>query len=106
MASVRRLSRFVRREWLSLTLAACAALLALDVVFAPLGLRDLLALRAERGRLEVVHARLLESNAALKIKLRRLQGDDRYLERLIRKQLGYARSGEIVYRFAARADTQ
>ncbi len=100
---MRRLSLYLRREWLTLTLALCSALLALDFALAPLGLRDLLALRAERGRLEAVHQRLLESNAALQVKVGRLHSDDRYLQRLIREQLGYARPGEIVYRFAARA---
>jgi cell division protein FtsB len=97
---MRRLSLYLRREWLTLTLAAMSVLLALDFAFAPLGLRDLVALRAERSRLEAVHLRLLESNAALKAKLSLLQGDSKYLQRLIREQLGYVRPGEIVYRFA------
>ncbi len=103
MLLVRRLTLYVRREWLTLTLAALSALLAADFALAPLGLRDLLALRAERARLEAVHTRLLESNTALKVKVRRLRSDDHYLQRLIREQLGYARPGEIVYRFAAHA---
>ena len=98
---MRRLSSYLRREWLTLTLAVVSALLALDFAFAPLGLRDLVALRAERTRLEAVHIRLLESNATLKTKVRLLQGDRNYLQRLIRKQLGYVRPGEIVYRFAS-----
>lgn len=106
MLLVRRVSLYLRREWLTLTLAAFAALLALDFAFAPLGLRDLLALRAERARLEAAHSRLLESNTALKIKVRRLRSDNHYIERLIREQLGYARPGEIVYRFAPRASDE
>jgi cell division protein FtsB len=106
MLLVRRLSLYLCREWLTLLLAALAALLAVDFAFAPLGLRDLLALRAERTRLESVHLRLLKSNAALKIKVRRLRGDDHYLERLIREQLGYVRPGDLVYRFADHATAE
>lgn len=100
---MRRLSLYLRREWLTLALAALLALLATDVAFAPLGLRDLLALRAERARLEAVHLRLLETNTELKVKAGRLRDDDRYLQRMIREQLGYVRPGEIVYRFATPA---
>jgi cell division protein FtsB len=102
---VRRLSLYLRREWLTLMLAVLSTLLALDFALAPLGLRDLFALRAERVRLETVHARLLESNSALKIEVRRLRGDDRYLQRLIREQLGYVRPGDLVYRFAEHPTT-
>lgn len=104
MLNVRRLSSFLRREWLTLTLAVVSALLALDFAFAPLGLSDLVVLRAERTRLEAIHMRLLESNADLKTKVRLLRGDKHYQERLIREQLGYVRPGEIVYRFAAPAN--
>lgn len=100
MLTVQRLSSFLRREWLTLTLAAVAALLALDFAFAPLGLSDLVILRAERTRLEAIHVRLIESNANLKTKVRLLRGDKHYQEQLIREQLGYVRPGEIVYRFA------
>jgi cell division protein FtsB len=94
---------YLRREWLTLTLAAVSALVALDFALAPLGVRDLLALRAERTRLEAIHLRLLESNAELKGKVRLLKGDSDYLQRLIREQLGYVRPGEIVYRFSTRS---
>ncbi len=100
MLLVRRLSLYLRREWLTLMLATLSALLAADFALAPLGLHDLLALRAERARLETVHARLLESNTALKLKIRRLHRDNHYLQRLIREQLGYVRPGDFVYRFA------
>lgn len=103
MLLVRRLGLQIRREWLTLLLAAAAALIALDFAIGPLGMRDLMVLRARRARLETAHTRLLESNAALRVKLKRLRGDDRYLERLIREQLGYVRPDELVYRFAAPA---
>ncbi len=96
-----RIRLYLRREWLSLILAAVCALLAADFATGPLGLRDLVALRARRAQLEITHQRLLQSNAALRLKLNRVRGDRRYLQRLIREQLGYVRPDEIVYRFAA-----
>lgn len=100
---VQRLSLYLGREWLTLTLAALSMLLAADLALAPLGLRDLLALRAERARLETTHTHLLESNATLDLKVRRLRNDGHYLQRLIREQLGYVRPGDLVYRFAEHA---
>jgi cell division protein FtsB len=100
MLLVSRLSLYLRRRWLTVALAAACGLLAVDFVSGPLGLRDLMALRARRAQLESVHKELLKSNAALKLKLGRLGNDDRYLERRIREQLGYVRPDDLVYRFA------
>jgi cell division protein FtsB len=100
MLLVNRLSLYLCREWLTVVLVAACALLAMDFVAGPLGLRDLMALRERRTQLETVHKELLKSNAALKLKLGRLGNDDRYLERRIREQLGYVRPDELVYRFA------
>lgn len=97
---VNRLTLYLRRQWLTLVLAAACSLMAVDLVTGPLDLGDLMALRARRAQLESVHRELLKSNAALKLKLARLGSDDRYLERLIREQLGYVRPDEVVYRFA------
>ena len=96
-----RLTFHLRRHWLTIALGAIAAALALDFAVGPLGLRDLMALRARRTQLEATHRQLLSSNAALKLKLERLRADDRYVERRIREQLGYVRPDELVYRFAS-----
>jgi cell division protein FtsB len=101
MFLVGRLSTFVRRQWLAMTLAAACGLLAFDVVAGPLGLRDLIALRQRRAQLELAHRELVKSNAQLSLQLGRLNHDDRYLERRIREQLGYVRPDEMVYRFVA-----
>lgn len=98
---VRRLILYLRREWLTLILAAAFAMLALDAAMAPLGIRDLVALRARRAQLEDTHQHLLASHTALKLKIQRLQRDNHYIERLIREQLGYVRPNELVYRFPA-----
>jgi cell division protein FtsB len=106
MLLVKRLSLYLRRQWLTLVLAAACGLLALDFAMGPLGVRDLTLLRARRIQLETVHKKLLKSNAALKLKLGRLGNDDRYLERRIREQLGYVRPDELVYRFATESPSQ
>ena len=106
MLLVNRLSLHLRREWLTLLLAAACGLLAVDFVIGPLGVRDLIVLRERRAQLEGVHRGLLKSNAALKFKLDRLGNDDRYLERRIREQLGYVRPDELVYRFATEASSE
>jgi cell division protein FtsB len=100
MRLVNRLSLYLRRDWLTIILAAACSLLAVDFACGPLGMRDLMVLRERRGQIEAVHGDLLRSNAALKLKLGRLHTDDRYLERRIREQLGYVRPDELVYRFA------
>jgi len=106
MLLVNRLSLYLRREWLTLLLAAACGLLAVDLVSGPLGVRDLIVLRERRAQLEGTHEGLLKSNAALKRKLGRLGNDDRYLERRIREQLGYVRPDELVYRFATEASSE
>lgn len=100
MILVIRLTMYLRREWLTLVLAVACALLAMDFVAGPSGIRDLIVLRGRRAQIETVHQELLKSNATLKLKLVRLRTDDRYLEQRIREQLGYVRPGELVYRFA------
>ena len=95
-----RLTFNLRRQWLTIVLGAIALALAFDFAIGPLGLRDLMVLRARRTQLETTYRQLLNANAALKLKLERLTADNRYLERRIREQLGYVRPDELVYRFA------
>jgi cell division protein FtsB len=64
-----------------------------------LGPRDLALLRDHRTRLEAARDRLVADNRGLAEQTQRLQSDDAYLQRLIRRELGYARSDELVYRF-------
>ena len=49
MLLVNRLSLYLRREWLTLVLAAACSLLAVDFVTGPLGVRDLMVLRERRA---------------------------------------------------------
>jgi cell division protein FtsB len=66
-------------------------------------MRSLMKLRARRILLEAQVRQLQTSNQDLETTVQRLTSDDRYIERLIRSELGYARPEEVVYRFASDA---
>jgi len=74
--------------------------LAFDGVRGPMGVRDLIALHQHQARLEAVRDQLAAENQSLDQRVQRLKSDDHYLERLIRRELGYARSDELVYRYS------
>ena len=94
-----KLNIYLRRVWLNLILGAGFALLVISGFAAPLGPRDLALLRDHRARLEAARGRLIADNRELAERTQRLQTDDAYLQRLIRRELGYARADELVYRF-------
>ena len=95
-----RLSSYIRHEWLSLILGLILILFAVSLFAGPLGPRDLMALRGHRKALEAQREALLARNAMLRTNVQRLTSDDRYLERLIRHELGYARPDELIYKYA------
>jgi cell division protein FtsB len=64
-----------------------------------MGPRDLALLRRHPTQLEAARDRLIAENAGLAARTQRLQSDDAYLQRLIRRELGYARTDELIYRF-------
>src|SRR5579859_5609018 len=94
-----KLSLLIRRVWLNLILGAIFLVLVISCIAAPLGPRDLALLRRHRTQLEAIRDRLIADNAELAARTQRLQSDDAYLQRLIRRELGYARPDELVYRF-------
>jgi len=94
-----RLSSYIRREWLSLILGLILILFGVSLFAGPLGPRDLLVLRRSRKTLECKREDLLARNASLRTSVQRLTSDDPYLERMIRRELGYARPNEFVYKF-------
>jgi len=95
-----RLSFLIRREWLSLIFAAVLVMLLLSALMGSLGPRDLVVLQHHRGELEARRDRLAAENASFRTQIQKLRSDDRYIERLIRRELGYARSDELVYKFS------
>ena len=96
-----RLSFYIRREWLNLILLIALVGLALDCGFAPRGVRDLLLLKRKSIELETRQHDLRLENEALETSVQKLRSDDAYLCRMIRKELGFAKPGEIIYRFAS-----
>jgi cell division protein FtsB len=96
-----RLREWLRREALTLILGAVLVIAGLNFLMAPHGLRDLLVLRHHRTRLEAERERQLADNRSLQSTLEKLQSNDAYLQRLIRKELGFARPNELIYRFAS-----
>lgn len=95
-----KLSNALRRLAPTLILALATVGLAVDCIKGPMGVRDLLALRQDQTHLEAARNTLMAENENLARRVESLKSDDRYLERLIRRELGYARSDELVYRFS------
>jgi len=95
-----RLSPRLRREWLVLILGAGLVAFVIATVAGSQGPSDLLVLRRYRSQLETQRERLAERNAELETIVQKLRSDEPYLERLIRKELGYARESELIYRFS------
>ncbi|MDO8431971.1 MAG: septum formation initiator family protein [Candidatus Binatus sp.] len=95
----------MRREWLSLIFGAVLVLLTVNVLVEPSGPSDLLALQRHRAELEARQANLAAENATFRTNVQKLRSDDRYLQTLIRRELGYARPDELVYKFTGNRDS-
>lgn len=95
-----RLSSYLQARWLNLILGAILAALVGNCFIGPLGPRDLLILRRHRARLESRCEQLQAENSQLTVRIGKLRSDKAYLQRLIRRELGYSRPNELVYRFA------
>jgi cell division protein FtsB len=94
------LSYSIRRSWSVLILLLILAGLVADCFKGPLGLHDLMVLKRHQASLEATRDALLADNSRLSDEATRLQSDPRYIAEMIRRELGYARSDELVYRFA------
>jgi cell division protein FtsB len=90
------------------TIATCVMALILFVIAAVCGdhgLVDLLRMQREQRQLEHTAFDLQQQNERLRERIRRLQSDDRYIERLARERLGLVRKGEIMYRVTGPTST-
>ncbi|MCS6925771.1 MAG: septum formation initiator family protein [Candidatus Binatia bacterium] len=96
--------RIVRRLWFPFLLVLYL-FLALSLLVGDRGLLHLHKLRHELRSLEGTALTLLRENEALRERIRRLQEDDEFLEKVVREELGYVREHEIVYRFRPTAQT-
>ena len=97
MGRMSRLAGHMRREWVNLILAA--VLVALGVSAVVHGPKNLLALRQRAAQLQARREKLAAENIRLGTNVQKLRSDDRYLERAVRHELGYARSDELIYKF-------
>lgn len=96
-----RLRQWLRREALMLILGALLIVVSLNLAVAPHGLRDLLILRHHRARLELEREHEQAENRDLQVTIAKLQSNGAYLQRLIRKEFGFAHPNELIYRFAS-----
>lgn len=78
------------------------ALLA-NALLAAMGPRDLIMLRERRSELEQARADLMLQKSELETSVQNLRSNDRYIEHLIRRELGYARTDEVIYKFTGPA---
>jgi cell division protein FtsB len=95
-----RVREWLRHEALSLILGALLIATCLNAALAPRGVRDLLALRHYAQQLEAARELLQNRNHQLQSTVEKLKSDDSYIQRAIRKELGFAHSNELIYRFA------
>ncbi len=98
-----RLREWLRRESFTLILAVMLVVVSVNLALAPHGLRDLLVLRHHRALLEAERERQQATERELQATIGKLQSDDAYLQRIIRKELGFARPNELIYKFAGEA---
>ena len=84
---------------LTVVLVGAILLVLGSLMMASDGVPNLLGLKRERQRLGEKAVALLERNTALREDVRRLRSDDRFLEALARRELGFVRADETVYRF-------
>jgi len=96
---------WLRREWANLMLAAVLVGLLSNALLAAMGPRDLLLLRERRAELENKRTELQLQQTELEARVHNLRSNDRYIEHLIRTELGYARSDELIYKFTAPGDS-
>ena len=96
--------RILNRLWLPAMLALSVSL-ALSTLSGERGLLHLWKLQQELGTLEANAVELLGQNRELRDRLGRLQNDPEFLEKVAREELGFARRGEVVYRFRETANT-
>jgi cell division protein FtsB len=76
-------------------------LLIVAAVFGDHGLIHLRHMQGEQEELEHLVFGLQQRNEHLQQQIRRLQSDDRYLEKVARERLGMVKKDELIYRVPA-----
>lgn len=76
-----------------------ALLMAVWLVASPYSIVRLHQLTSERKELLVASSQLEETNALLRQNIERFNNDPKFRERMVRRELGWLKDGERIYRF-------
>ncbi|MGQ9499375.1 MAG: FtsB family cell division protein [Dissulfurimicrobium sp.] len=68
-------------------------------IIGPFGIWKLIKIKNRRDQLIVENMNKIRANADIEKDIKRLKTDPSYQEKIIRKELGMIRNGEIVYEF-------
>jgi cell division protein FtsB len=77
---------------------AALVLLLLSAVYGEHGLMHLRQLRARERELAQLTFQLQQRNEKLRQRIRRLEADDAFIERLARERFGLVKKGDLIYR--------
>ena len=88
-------------RWVIYAFSSLLVALALFTAFGERGVFHLWRLWGEKKQLEERNFLVQKENEALRERVYRIRHDDLYLEKIAREELGLARPGEIIYRFAS-----
>ena len=89
------------QRWAVYLFSSLLVALCLFTAFGERGVFHLWRLWDEKKQMEEKNFFLQKENETLRERVRRILHDDLYLEKVAREELGLARPGEMVYRFAA-----
>lgn len=90
----------IPRRWVIIGLCVFLVAVGFLAVSGERGILHIWRLMEDKRKLEAANFLLLQENDGLRGKIQRLRRDDLYLEKVAREELGLARPGEIIYRFA------
>ena len=90
----------IPRRWVITGLCIFLFALGFLAISGERGILLIWRLMEDQRKLEAANFALLQENDGLRRKIQRLRHDDLYLEKVAREELGLARPGEIIYRFA------
>ncbi len=74
-------------------------LLAVWSVIGPFGIWKLEKIKTARDQLKIENEDKIKTNAQMEQDINKLKSDQNYQKQIIRRDLGYVKNGEIVYKF-------
>ncbi len=87
---------------IKLILAIALIVLLFWDIAGPFGLWKLYRMRCEHRQIYVSNQKLAKKNANLEEEIKRLKGDHKYQEQVVRQELGWVRDNEVLYKFLDR----